>query len=199
MGNGFEDFFTTDRRDVNGNQIDFIPRADVFNTAAEYVIHVSLPGAQKSDVSVDYDAQESTLRLSGVIHRPEFSEELHGAMVVDERRREVGVFERNINLATYDSQSVNVDEEKLSAKLVDGVLIVRLPKIDGQEKSGQNKKVVINEDTDMPLEKEMDEMNINSETEAGDLLQEEKAVYTPSHVSEEDAEEAADYVKVDVK
>ena len=43
-------------------------------------------------------------------------------------------------------------------------------------------------------------MHITSDTEAGDLLEEaDHIIYTPSHLSEEDAEEAAQYVKVDAK
>ncbi|OKL63825.1 hypothetical protein UA08_01091 [Talaromyces atroroseus] len=225
MGNGFEDLFTTDRdaRDVNDSQIDFVPRADVFDTATDYVVHVSLPGAQKSDVSIDYNAQESTLRLAGVIHRPEFNEELHEAMILDERRREVGVFERSIKLDTRDRQSVNVDQENISAKLANGVLIVRLPKGQPQAQGG-NKKIIINEDADAaPLEEkrdvesttqnekhasvaevedELDSMHVDSETEAGDLLQEvDEKIYTPSHASEEEDEDedAGEYVKVDAK
>lgn len=217
MGNGFEDLFSADRN-VNDSQIDFVPRADVFDTANEYVVHVSLPGAQKSDVSVDYDAQESTLRLAGVTHRPEFNEELHDAMVTNERRREVGVFERTIKLNARDRQSVVVDQEKISAKMVDGVLIVRLPKAEGEQ---ENKKIVVNEDVDgekdesdvtnnekhasmVEVQDEFDSMEIHSETEAGDLLQEVgDTTSTPSRPSEEDgledADEAGEYVKVDVK
>jgi HSP20 family protein len=223
MGNGFEDLFAN-ARDLNDNQIDFVPRADVFDTATEYVVHLSLPGAQKSDVSVDYDAQESTLRLAGVTHRPEFNEELHEAMITNERRREVGVFERSIKLSTRDGQPANVDQENVSAKLVDGVLIVRLAK--GQTQAqGYNKKVVINEGADIDdaasleerqegnvttnvkhasvveIQNELDSMHVDSETEAGDLLQElDEKIHTPAHVpDEEDDDDAGDYVKVDVK
>lgn len=235
MGNGFQDFLTGSREanDDNRTQVDFEPRADVFNTLNEYVIHVSLPGAQKPDISVEYDAQKSTVRIAGVVHRPEFSEELNAAMVWNERRREVGMFERSFKFIPSGSEAVDVDGENITAKMVDGVLIVRLSKTQQQEQEEkQNKKIVINEDDDLydadPVEKEqevdheehntediaanekhasvvevqddMDSMHITSDTEAGDLLEEvDKVIYTPSHLSEEDAEEAAEYVKVDVK
>lgn len=235
MGNGFQDLMTGTREANNDNkpQVDFEPRADVFNTANEYVIHVSLPGAQKPDISVEYDAQKSTVRIAGVVHRPEFSEELNAAMVWNERRREVGVFERSFKFIPSGTESVDVDSENITAKMVDGVLIVRLPKTEKEDQGEkQNKKIAINEDDDLydadPVEKEkdviheqhdtesevanekhasvievqdeMDSMHITSDTEAGDLLEEvDQTIYTPSHLSEEDAEEAAEYVKVDVK
>ncbi|GAM42667.1 heat shock protein [Talaromyces pinophilus] len=235
MGNGFQDFMTGPREANNDNnkpQVDFEPRADVFDTANEYVIHVSLPGAQKPDISVEYDAQKSTVRIAGVVHRPEFSEELNAAMVWNERRREVGVFERSFKFIPSGSEAVDVDAENITAKMVDGVLIVRLPKTQKEEEvEKQNKKIVINGDEDLydadPVEKEkdvehekhdaedvtnekhasvievqdeMDSMHLTSDTEAGDLLEEvDQTIYTPSHLSDEDAEEAAEYVKVDVK
>jgi HSP20 family protein len=81
----------------HGNEeIDFIPRADLFDTANEFVVHVSLPGAKKSDLSVEYDASHSTLRLRGVVHRPGMTEEMNRAFIFDERAFETGVFERKI-------------------------------------------------------------------------------------------------------
>ncbi|KAE8554140.1 hypothetical protein EYB25_002678 [Talaromyces marneffei] len=235
MGNGFQEFLSSDARGWNNDnktQVDFEPRADVFNTADEYVIHVSLPGAQKSDISVEFDAHNSTVRITGVVHRPEFSEELNAAIIWNERRREVGVFERSFKFIPSGWESVDVDGEKITAKMVDGVLIVRLPKAQKEEQAEkQNKTIVINEDDDFydaePVEKgqeveyetqdetestnekqasvvevqdEMDSMHISSDTEPGDLLEEvDQVIYTPSHLSEEDAEEAAEYIKVDVK
>jgi HSP20 family protein len=227
MGNGFQEFLSGDARglnDDNKTQVDFEPRADVFDTVNEYVIHVSLPGAQKPDISVEYDAQKSIVRIAGVVHRPEFSEELNAAMIWNERRREVGVFERSFKLIPFGNEPVDVDGDNITAKMVDGVLIVRLPKTQKEEQGEkQNKKIVINEDDDdlydadpvdkqqdtvinekhasvVDVQDEMDSMHITSDTEAGDLLEEvDQIIYTPSHLSEEDAEEAAEYVKVDAK
>lgn len=235
MGNGFQDFLTGIREANEDNKphVDFEPRADIFNTAEEYVIHVSLPGAQKPDISVEYDAQKSTVRIAGVVHRPEFSEELNAAMIWNERRQEIGVFERSFKFIPSDSESVDVDEDNITAKMVDGVLIVRLPKTQKEDRNEtQKKKIVVNNDEDLydadPVEKEkdieqeakdtedvvtndkhasvvevqdeMDSMHISTDTEAGDLLEEvDHTIYTPSHLSEEDAEEAAEYVKVDAK
>ncbi|CRG89390.1 hypothetical protein PISL3812_06426 [Talaromyces islandicus] len=216
-------------RHQTDSPVDFVPRADVFNTAAEYVVHVSLPGANKSDVSVDYDPEESTLRLSGVIHRPEFSEELHRAMVIEERNHEVGVFGRNIPLGTREAPAV-IDNENISAKFVDGILVVRLPK--NQSKATQfQKKVYLEDDAHahhsddnveketqpytseinekhasvIEVEDETDTMHVDSETESGDLLREveEHSSYTPSHDSEEedlyDIVKSKDNIKVDVE
>lgn len=198
------------RSHQSDNPVDFVPRADVFNTPTEYVVHASLPGAKKADVSVDYDSEESTLRLSGVIHRPEFSEELHRAMVSEERASEIGVFERNIPLGTH-GRPASVDVEHISAKFVDGVLVVRLPKTQSDPAQTQ-KKIYIDNDGNLDsddevaqslnekhasvqeIQDETDTMHVDTETETGDLLTEaEEHSYTPSHDSEE--EELYDMVK----
>ncbi|OAX80497.1 hypothetical protein ACJ72_05175 [Emergomyces africanus] len=109
-------------------EVDFVPRADVFDTATRYIIHASLPGAQKKDISVDYDTESSTLRFAGVVYRPDLDEELSNALIVDGRSREVGVFEREICLGSRDKPA-HVDADNISAKLVDGVLVLSLPKV----------------------------------------------------------------------
>lgn len=116
-------------------ETDFTPRADIFNAPTKYVIHISLPGAQKDDISLDYDYEKSTLDVAGVVYRPGLTEPLADALLVDGRAREVGVFEKSVRLdtATGARGPVPVDEAKISAKLADGVLVVELPKLDGGE------------------------------------------------------------------
>ncbi len=118
-------------------ETDFEPRTDIFDTPASYTIHLSLPGAKKSDVGVDWDGEHSVLRIAGVVHRPGVDEELMSRLVVDGRKRETGVFEKAIRLGTpKDPASVNV--EGITAKMVDGVLVVRVPKV---EKHFEKKEV----------------------------------------------------------
>jgi len=124
----------------DNEQIDFVPRADVFDLPSEYLVHVSLPGAQKPDISVDYDAEDNVLRLAGVVYRPQISEELQNALVADERRREVGVFQRNVKLGAHEKPA-RVEVDAITANLDNGVLVVRIPK--AQEPEKLRKKVSI--------------------------------------------------------
>lgn len=160
--------------------VDFTPSVDVFDTPAKYIVHVSLPGAKKSDLSIDYDAEESVLRLAGVVYRPGVNEDMHQALVMEERGREVGVFEREVRFGTRAAPAL-VIVDGISAKLEDGVLNVTLPKID-QDTQAQTKKKVLVEDG----EKETD-------TVMGRTL-------TPVESEESENEgEAREYVKVPVK
>lgn len=128
---------------------DFVPPVDAFDTPAQYIVHVSLPGAKKNDLSIDYDADESVLRLAGVIYRPGMTEDLHEALVMEERAREVGVFEREIRLGTREAPAV-VSVDEISAKLEEGVLVVTLPKI---VREPEPKKKVVVEDGNSVNEK----------------------------------------------
>lgn len=110
----------------NGASKDFSPPADVFDTEENYIIHISLPGAKKEDVGVNWDADKSELSVAGVIYRPG-DEDFLKTLALDERQ--VGVFERKVRLGSRASPAM-VDEDGMGAKMEDGVLIVTIPKRD---------------------------------------------------------------------
>lgn len=104
----------------------FNPDVDVFDTEKSYVVHISLAGAKKEDVNVDWDAEKSELVVSGVIYRPG-DEEFLKTLALDERK--VGAFERKVKLGSSSSHSpIVIEVERISAKMEDGVLRVTLPK-----------------------------------------------------------------------
>ena len=153
---------------------DFEPRADVFDTANSYVIHLSLPGAKKEDVGVDYDGENSLLRIAGVVHRPGADEELLKHLAVDGRKREVGVFEKNIRLGTRRDPA-SIDVNAISAKMTDGVLVVKVPKVEVQHEkrdivigspSPQQAAVTHEQDVDMEKGTLLDMENVEQHTEA---------------------------------
>ena len=117
----------------NNSDADFEPRADLFDTPASYLIHLSLPGARKEDVGVDWDGENSILRVAGVVHRPGADEQLLSQLVVDGRKRETGVFEKAIRLGTKNDPA-SIDVAGITAKMTDGVLAIRVPKIDVEHK-----------------------------------------------------------------
>ena len=106
---------------------DFTPPADVFDTPEAYVVHVSVPGAKKEDVGVNWDADRAELNVAGVIYRPADEETLK-TLAVDER--DVGAFARKIKLGAANGAAVSVDSDGITAKMQDGVLIVRVPKVE---------------------------------------------------------------------
>ncbi|KAH0541964.1 hypothetical protein FGG08_003596 [Glutinoglossum americanum] len=111
--------------DTNNNQ-DHTPPADVFDTEDSYVIHISLPGVKKEDVGINWNADKSELSVAGVVYRPG-DEEFLKTLALDERT--VGAFEKKLRLGN-ERHPAKIDDEAITAKLEDGVLIVTIPKQD---------------------------------------------------------------------
>lgn len=166
------------------NNVDFTPSVDMFDTPTSYIVHVSLPGAKKEDLSIDYDTDESVLRLAGVVYRPGLDEDLHRALVMEERNHDVGVFEREIRLGSRQAPA-SVLADEIAAKLEDGILKMTIPKIEKPEPAP--KKVTV-EDLNTSEKRPVDE-NAPSVTLTPD--ESEESDY-------EDQEEASEYVKVPV-
>src|SRR5206468_10355928 len=78
---------------------------------------------------VDWDGENSVLRIAGVVYRPGADEELLKHLAVDGRKREVGVFEKSIKLGTKRDPAA-VDVAGISAKMTDGVLVIKVPKVE---------------------------------------------------------------------
>jgi HSP20 family protein len=109
-------------------QGDFKPEVDVFDTESVFVVHISLPGAQKDDIGVSWDAEKSELSIAGVVHRPG-DEELLKTLALDERK--VGAFDRKVRLGTR-AHPAQIDVDGITAKLENGILLVEVPKLNGE-------------------------------------------------------------------
>ncbi len=105
---------------------DFRPPVDVFATPAAYHIHVSLPGAKKEDVGLNYDADKSELAIAGVVYRPG-DEAFLKTLSLGERA--VGVFDRRVRLGN-ERHPAEVDIDGITARLEDGVLRIELPRLE---------------------------------------------------------------------
>lgn len=108
-----------------------VPPMDVFNSPEAWTIHMALPGAKKEDIAVNWDSDRSHLVVSGVIYRPGDEEFLAGLVNAE---RKVGLFERMISLPlpTQDetAEKEEVDDERITAKMEDGILIIVVPKLE---------------------------------------------------------------------
>ncbi|KKY27963.1 putative hsp20 alpha crystallin family protein [Phaeomoniella chlamydospora] len=110
---------------------DFIPPHDLFDLPTEYLLHVSLAGAKKSDLGLDFDAENNTLRIGGVAYRPDIDEQTTAALTHNGRRGQVGAFETKISLPV--PEDITIEADKISAKLRDGVLVIHVPKVQKQK------------------------------------------------------------------
>jgi HSP20 family protein len=120
---------TADDDDLDAETI--VPPMDVFNGSEAWTIHMALPGAKKEDIAVNWDPDRSHLAVSGVIYRPG-DEEFLANLVNAERK--VGMFERKITLPLppqdETAEKEEVDDERITAKMEDGILIIVVPKLE---------------------------------------------------------------------
>ncbi len=123
---GFRDIFDDLFSDLliptffaGSNQI----RADIRETDKEYIIEAELPGVKKEDIKIDL--RDGTLTI-GVEHNEEAKEE----------RKDYIRSERRYGSYCRSFYVDNIKNDNISAKYVDGILSVILPK----EEEARNKK-----------------------------------------------------------
>lgn len=145
---------------------EFSPAVDVFNQESSYTVHVILPGAKKQDIGTEWDATTSSLRVSGVVHRPG-DEALLTSLAHDESL--VGYFVRVITLGSKDK--VRVVEEGIRAKLETGILRITVPKDLSERVKKGPKKVVIESNSPVVSDHEVEEKDEEDEEEQEHLAE----------------------------
>jgi HSP20 family protein len=91
------------------------PPVDIEEQDDAYVIEAELPGVQKDDVNIELQSNE--LMVTGEI------KERERQGILRKRTRRIGRFEYRVRLPEQ------VDSDNVEAKLNDGVLTVRVPKV----------------------------------------------------------------------
>jgi HSP20 family protein len=124
-GTNLLDVFLGPNWGAANDQGDWRPDVDVFETDSAFVVHVPLPGANKEDVGVTWEAETCELAIAGVVHRPG-DEAFLKTLAVGERK--VGAFERKIKLGSR-ATATQVDVDGITAKLENGLLVVDVPKL----------------------------------------------------------------------
>jgi len=112
---------------VNNDSEIFVPPVDIFSTETSYILHISLPGAKKEDVGVNWDAEKGVLNVAGVVYR-QGGEEFLKTLSTSERK--VGMFEKIVKLPPGGEEKEEVDGDAITAKLEDGILMVTVPKVE---------------------------------------------------------------------
>lgn len=92
------------------------PPADVTETGEAYLVEVELPGVRRDDIEIDLSG--TALSISGQV------EEKERRGLLRHRTRRVGQFSYRVVLPQ------DVDGDRVQADLADGVLTVRVPKVE---------------------------------------------------------------------
>ena len=94
-----------------------IPYVDVIDAGNEYVVKAELPGLKKENVQIEVGTNELSLTAESEVEQEEKGKTyLH-------RERAFSTFRRRIGFGE------NVDIEKASAKMAEGILEIKLPKL----------------------------------------------------------------------
>ena len=107
----------------------FTPAINVAENEKRYKIEMGLPGFNKDDFQIDIE--QDCLYIRGVREKGD-------SYVKDEYTRQefnVESFEKTFQLPA------NINQDKISAKFNDGMLVIELPKRGGQKNSG--KKITV--------------------------------------------------------
>ena len=95
----------------------FTPAVDIFETDKEITLLADMPGVTSKDLNIDL--HENILTLDGDVNSPERDDELE---VMREYR--TGKYYRQFTLSQV------IDQSKIDAVLKDGVLRLKLPKVE---------------------------------------------------------------------
>lgn len=111
----FREFFGEERMPTARG---WLPAVDIYETPTEVVVQAELAGVLREDVQIELT--DDRLVLKGKRERPKESENATYHLL----ERSFGEFERSFTL------NVPVDIEKVEATYRDGVLTIRLPKVE---------------------------------------------------------------------
>jgi HSP20 family protein len=95
----------------------FKPAMDIFETDKDITLLADMPGVKAGDLNIDL--HENVLTLDGDVKSPEGADELD---VIREYR--MGKYQRQFTLSQV------IDQGKINAELKDGVLRLKLPKVE---------------------------------------------------------------------
>jgi len=99
-----------------------IPYVDVVDSGTEYVVKAELPGLKKENVQIEVGTNEVSLTA-----RSEVETEARGKTYLH-RERAFSTFRRRIGFGE------SIDTEKVSASMAEGILEIKLPKLEPKPK-----------------------------------------------------------------
>ena len=95
----------------------YTPAVDIFETEKEITVLADMPGVKAKDLNIDL--RENVLKLYGEAESPEGKNEVDVF-----REYQSGNYSRQFNLSQV------IDQSRIDAELKDGVLKLRLPKVE---------------------------------------------------------------------
>ena len=116
FSNLIDRFFNDSLARSGGSAYSFVPRVDILEEEKSFEIHVAVPGMNKDDFKIDLNDNYLTISGERKNSREKKENNFHSVEI------QYGTFSRSFTLPE------NVDANGISAKYVDGILEVNIPK-----------------------------------------------------------------------
>jgi HSP20 family protein len=116
FSNLIDRFFNDTVARSGGSAYSFVPRVDIIEEDKAFEVHVAVPGMKKDDFKIDVNDNFLTVSGERKYTREKKENNLHAV------ETQYGTFSRSFTLPE------NVDATKISAKYVDGILELTIPK-----------------------------------------------------------------------
>ncbi|BDU50082.1 Hsp20/alpha crystallin family protein [Haliovirga abyssi] len=118
-----DDFFDLKKEGLQ--EYDFLPAMDVYEAESNVVIEIELPGVKRENIDIEFN--NGIITISGIKE----SKKVNENALFHRIERNYGKFQRNIKVES------KIIEDKIDAKLENGILMVFLPK-------KEDNKIIIN-------------------------------------------------------
>lgn len=130
----------------------FSPPLNVYEFKSKYIVVISLPGVSKEFVEIDYHPTSNELIIKGEAKNKYLSDddEAANAFVLKLSEQRFGSFERIVKLPAYPG----IEDTQIKAKFINGLLEIKLPKVDESKLQKEAKKIVLEDVPDEELERE---------------------------------------------
>jgi HSP20 family protein len=116
FNNLIDRFFNDKLTRGGGSAYSFVPRVDIIEEDKAFEVHVAVPGMSKDDFKIDLNDNYLTISGERKFNREKKEDNFYSM------ETQYGTFSRSFSLPE------NVDANKISAKYVNGILEVTIPK-----------------------------------------------------------------------
>lgn len=116
FNNLIDRFFNDKLTRGGGSAYSFVPRVDIIEEDKAFEVHVAVPGMSKDDFKIDLNDNYLTISGERKFNREKKDDNFYSM------ETQYGTFSRSFSLPE------NIDTSKISAKYVNGILEVTIPK-----------------------------------------------------------------------
>jgi HSP20 family protein len=124
-----DNFFNDNATRSGGSAYTFVPRVDVVEDEKAFEVHLAVPGMNKEDFKIELNDNQLTISGERKLSKDKKENNFHSI------ETQYGKFTRSFSLPE------NIDDKKIEAQYVNGILLLTLPK---DEKKAVRQSIKVN-------------------------------------------------------